>query len=185
MDLQTEKRLVKFFPSRVNLCLLYQGSRHGFSLNTIEEKTQSQGNIIFLIYLESGKIMGGYSGRGFTSYRYFQRIKDEKAFVFLMSQNTAIHFPVADASKDFHIKTKEKIISFGECLSMEMKSESCLVKVGNDVVYNTSWPELTEFCVDVEVHRVQGRHMLYHIFFGNAFNRLFSCYSTLSEVKQY
>ncbi|XP_072558773.1 interferon-induced protein 44-like isoform X2 [Paramormyrops kingsleyae] len=156
MDLQTEKRLVKLFSSRVNLCLLYQGSRHGFSICTIQEKTQKQGNLIFLAYLESGAIMGGYLGGKFPSLHYSECVQDKKAFVFLVSQNTAIHFPVVDACQAFHIKSNEtKMISFGECLNMEMKNDSCFVKVGNDAVYNTSWPEITESCVDVEVHRVQ------------------------------
>ncbi|XP_048841032.1 interferon-induced protein 44-like isoform X2 [Brienomyrus brachyistius] len=156
MTLQEEKRLVKLFPSRVSLCLLYQGSRHGFKIRTMREKTQSQESLIFLTYLESGTIMGGYLGRAFPDLNYVEcSVQDKKAFVFSVSQKSSIHFPVVDHRQAFNVKLYEEILLFGECLKMEMKDDSCLVKADSDVVYNTNWPEITESCVDVEIHRVQ------------------------------
>ncbi|XP_069497742.1 interferon-induced protein 44-like [Ambystoma mexicanum] len=149
-----EKRLCQLF-GNVRLCLLYKGSKHGFTAQAFHWKCDGQGPTLVIGYNNSGCIFGGFSDIGFRSQQTL--LRDEKAFLFSLKESTILKIPVLNPDAAIYDYSSYGPNFGNGSLHFLTNGTQFTTSVTNNYMFEAS--ELhgnNLYLTDLEVYRVEG-----------------------------
>lgn len=159
LSTKMELELQKFFTSRVCFHLLYKSSHHGATVHQLLDRFDKHGTFLLTAFLQSGSVSGAFMSKPLQNGKKYL---DEEAFVFKIENYPGRYF---SGSKCYTTATAISVsvdslsISFGKDFNLKLDN-GCWYKSFCSNVVNSKKGQQEEnvFCVDVELHRVQGMY---------------------------